>query len=86
METVKTLLLSCYSNLAMAYVNTKVYKKAADRATLALEIDPTNVKAFYRRALAKLDSGDDPKGAYMDLLAAAKIDPSNKCVSGSPAL
>lgn len=42
-------------------------------------MDPDNVKAYYRRALAYLDLGNLSE-AHNNLLAAIRLDPSNSSV------
>lgn len=42
----------CYSNRAQAYIKTESYGLAIKDATTAIYLDPSNVKAYYRRAVA----------------------------------
>lgn len=52
--------------------------------TEALALQPNNVKALYRRAMAHgaLNSGADLEAAVSDLSKAARISPSNKEARG----
>lgn len=54
-------------------------KKAILDCIRVLELDPNNVKAYYRRALAYLDLGNRSE-AHNNLLAAFRLDPSNSSV------
>ncbi len=54
-----------YNNCAMCLYKLGSYVRAADNCRLALELDPENVKALYRRAqanerLKEYDSGEKP--------------------------
>ena len=66
-----------YSNLSAAQYCVEKSSEAINSATQAIECDPSNVKAYVRRARA-LVLALDWKGAYNDFLAAAKLDPNNK--------
>jgi tetratricopeptide (TPR) repeat protein len=55
------------------------HKMSRDVATKALEIDPINVKALYRRAVAYRQLGD-AESARSDLREALKHEPNNKAV------
>ena len=50
------------------------------QATRALAIDSGNVKALYRRGLARMEGNADLKGAAKDFAACVKADNKNKCV------
>ncbi|CAN0042842.1 unnamed protein product [Ectocarpus sp. 6 AP-2014] len=71
--------LSCFLNAAQACLNGKEWGDAIAHATSALGKDPDNVKALYRRGVAKRHTGmvDESKS---DLMAAYKLDPNNKAV------
>ncbi|CAM9832623.1 unnamed protein product, partial [Pylaiella littoralis] len=73
---VKSLLLSLRLNLALACTKEERYFDAASAATKVLEVDSGNVKALFRRgvARARLGSLEDAKA---DLLAVFKADPRN---------
>lgn len=74
--------VSCWSNAAMCYIKTKDWteaKRACDKV-LHLEAEKTtNIKALYRRGLARLNLGL-LKEAKDDLMAAYNIDNANKDV------
>ncbi|KAI9099932.1 hypothetical protein DFS34DRAFT_513867 [Phlyctochytrium arcticum] len=46
--------LSCHLNLAACYLKTESYTQVITHATRALSLQPTNTKAYYRRAQAYL--------------------------------
>jgi len=75
----KPLYTSCLSNASMCYV--KLGKWADTISTcntiLGLEGESQNLKALYRRGLARVNVGD-LKAAKVDLMAAYKIDSANK--------
>lgn len=73
----KAQLAIIYSNLSATQIRLEKSSEAINSATQAIELDPSNVKAYVRRASA-LVMGLDWMGAYKDFLAAAKIDPNNK--------
>jgi tetratricopeptide (TPR) repeat protein len=76
---VQALLVSLQTNLSMVCFKQEKYKMSGDVACKALEIDPLNVKALYRRAVAYRKTGD-LDGALADLRQAAKLDPKNVAV------
>lgn len=80
-EDDKELYTSCYSNAAMCYVKTGSWTDAIKAASkvLAVEGYENNLKALYRRGLAKLNLGS-LKEAKADLMAAYKVDNKNKDV------
>ncbi|CAM9540545.1 unnamed protein product, partial [Ectocarpus sp. 4 AP-2014] len=71
--------LSCFLNAAQACLNGKEWGDAIAHATSALGKDPDNVKALYRRGVARRHTGmvDESKS---DLMAAYKLDSNNKAV------
>jgi len=77
----KPIFVSCWSNAAMCYIKTKDWTDAIDACNkvLSLEDEKQNLKALYRRGLAKMNMGDYAK-AKTDLLQAHKIDDKNKDV------
>lgn len=75
-EQVKVLLISLQTNLSMVCYRQKKHRMSRDVASRALEIDPLNVKALYRRAVASRAMGD-ADAAKDDLKAALKVDPKN---------
>lgn len=76
---VKALLVSMQTNLSMVFYKQDKYRMSCDVAAKALEVDPDNVKALYRRAVAYRKTGDYD-GALADLRQAAKLDPKNAAV------
>ena len=81
-ETLKKssdLKLSIYLNLAMANLKLKNYTKLVANCTNALKIDPTNVKALYRRSLGN-SSQKLYEEALKDLQDALNLEPQNKDV------
>jgi len=72
---------SCYSNAAMCYIKTSSWSDAIIAASTVLKVEgyEGNLKALYRRGLAKLNSGS-LKEAKSDLMAAYKADNKNKDV------
>jgi tetratricopeptide (TPR) repeat protein len=78
-EQVKALLVSLQTNLSMMCLKLGKAKQSAQVATSALEIDPSNVKALYRRAVAWRQLGDTDS-AKADLKQALQQDPANTTV------
>jgi len=74
----KELYTSCYSNAAMCYIKTKSWGDAITSCNTVLGYGD-NVKALYRRGLARLNMGT-LKEAKADLMAAYKLDNKNKDV------
>jgi tetratricopeptide (TPR) repeat protein len=75
-EQVKALLVTLQTNLSMVAFKQSRYKRSAEVAGKALGIDPANVKALYRRAVAQRKMGN-LEDARDDLRAAIKVDASN---------
>lgn len=48
---------NCFLNIAICALRTKDYALAIEHATRTLKLDPVNVKAFFRRACAYMQSG-----------------------------
>lgn len=81
-EEERALFVSCWSNAAMCQLKLKQYSDAVEACNKVLELDSeanTNLKALYRRGLARLHLGL-LKESKVDLLAAYNIDASNKDV------
>ncbi len=78
-EEERELYVSCWSNAAMCYIKTKDWPEAVRASSSVLEIDSEakNVKALYRRGLARMNMGL-LKEAKADLMAAYEVDESNK--------
>lgn len=76
--------LQCCLNLSQSKLKLDKFDEAIIAATSALEMDPENVKALYRRAEARVrpssSTAYDHDMAIKDLNKANQIDPSNKDV------
>ncbi|KAK9099001.1 hypothetical protein Syun_026046 [Stephania yunnanensis] len=68
--------VSCNLNNAACKLKMKDYKEAANLCSKALKLEPTNVKALFRRAQAYMENLDLDLAA-LDLKKANEIDPSN---------
>lgn len=77
----RALYISCYSNAAMCYIKTSNWSDAVASCNKVLTTDgeEKNVKALYRRGVARLNMGTLPE-AKRDLMAAYKVDNKNKDV------
>ena len=73
----KPLLLSLNLNLAAALIKTETWSEVLKHANQALEFDKENLKALYRRGVARFRSGE-LQAAKEDLLFVAKADGKNK--------
>ncbi|KAL1527926.1 hypothetical protein AB1Y20_009299 [Prymnesium parvum] len=73
----KELLVPLLLNGAQCHLKLGEAAVAAKLCSEALEREPENVKALYRRAVARMQTSENSE-ARQDLLAAAKLDPSNK--------
>lgn len=78
-ESARDLWVTCQLNASQSYLNLKDFPSAAEKATLALSKDPNNLKALYRRGLARNHLGLAEE-ALSDLNHALAIDPENKPV------
>merc|ERR1711934_981192 len=79
-EETRKVKLSLYLNLAMAFSKLKKFTKAIDNCRYALEIDPKNPKALFRRATAYTEEKDYDK-ALADLEVAGTIETVEKQIS-----
>ncbi len=77
----KALFVSCWSNAAMCYIKTGKWSDAIRSCDKVLGVDGEgrNLKALYRRGLAKMNMGT-LKEAKVDLMNAYEIDNKNKDV------
>jgi peptidylprolyl isomerase len=78
----RPLYVSCWSNAAMCFIKLKDWPDAVRATNLVLELESeekTNVKALYRRGLARMKLGLY-KEAKVDLMDAYNIDSGNKDV------
>ncbi|KAL3944886.1 MAG: hypothetical protein SGBAC_001031 [Bacillariaceae sp.] len=81
-EAEKPLYISCWGNAAMCYINMKAWADAIHACNTVLEIESeskTNIKALYRRGLARIRLGQY-KEAKEDLMVAYNLDNANKDV------
>lgn len=67
---------ACHNNTAMCLLKMGEYGAARAAATQALQLNPKNSKALFRRGVSAMSSGD-PEGAIEDLKAALEIEPEN---------
>eukprot|EP00326_Haptolina_ericina_P013426 CAMPEP_0181210380 /NCGR_PEP_ID=MMETSP1096-20121128/23196_1 /TAXON_ID=156174 ORGANISM="Chrysochromulina ericina, Strain CCMP281" /NCGR_SAMPLE_ID=MMETSP1096 /ASSEMBLY_ACC=CAM_ASM_000453 /LENGTH=173 /DNA_ID=CAMNT_0023301659 /DNA_START=52 /DNA_END=573 /DNA_ORIENTATION=- len=76
-STAKELLSPLLLNEAQCRLKLQEANSAADLCTRVLGRDPDNVKALYRRAVARMALKDFAE-ARRDLFTAAKLEPSNR--------
>ncbi|XP_072145937.1 uncharacterized protein [Dermacentor andersoni] len=76
---IQGLKLKCLLNLAACQLQNYTYDHAVENCTLALEIDPNNVKALYRRGTALIQLQEYER-AKCDLEQAKHLDPKNTAV------
>uniref|UniRef100_A0A803KWY3 Uncharacterized protein n=1 Tax=Chenopodium quinoa TaxID=63459 RepID=A0A803KWY3_CHEQI len=63
-------------NLGACFIKVKEYDRVGQLCSAVLCFDTTNVKAYFRRAIAALEL-NKPSLAFMDLVQALKLDPKN---------
>lgn len=76
-ETLEAIYLACKLNCAQACLSLGDYASAAAHATEVLKKDSTNIKALYRRGVARNHLGLSEE-AIVDLEAVLAVDPDNK--------
>lgn len=76
----EALFLTCKLNTSQCYLSQSLYPEAASAATAVLKKDGHNVKALYRRGLARNHMGLSEE-ALADLQLALTLDAENKAVS-----
>ncbi|OQR86711.1 serine/threonine-protein phosphatase 5 [Achlya hypogyna] len=74
-----------YSNRAAAHIKMESYGLALEDATVAIKLDPTYIKAYYRRASANLPLGH-LKDALRDYRTVVKMKPSSAEAKGKQKL
>eukprot|EP00960_Hanusia_phi_P072098 767701-Hanusia_phi.AAC.10 len=74
--------IACLTNKALAALQLNKYKEAFACCSLALEMEPTNFKALYRRAFAWRGLGS-LQDARDDLVSALQVQPSNEDASSA---
>jgi len=78
-EQIKALLISLQTNLSMVSYKLDKFQQSRDVANKVLELDSSNIKALYRRALANKQM-KNLSNARQDLKTALQLDPKNKAV------
>lgn len=82
---IKRLRLQCCLNLAHCKIKLAKWDEAVVASTVALDLDPDNVKALYRRAESRIrptaSTAYDNDMAIKDLTQANKADPTEKNVA-----
>jgi len=76
-EAATALSISLHANSAAAYLKLERWEGVMTSATHALDLEPTNPKALYRRAVAYQRLGQRAN-ARKDILQCIKLDPKNK--------
>ena len=76
LQSLRAQMVLCLINLAMAHLRLENYHMVVRCCSEALEIDPHNEKAMFRRGLARLKLCD-AAGAELDLRAVVLINPTN---------
>ncbi|CCW64378.1 unnamed protein product [Phytomonas sp. EM1] len=74
---VKEKLVACSNNMAMCFIKLGNFGAARKAATEVLDIDKNNSKAFFRRGVAALSSGD-AESAAEDLAKSQALEPENQ--------
>lgn len=75
----KSIVIACNLNIAQACLNLKDWSGAIDKAGKVLKDEPNNVKALYRRGIARNNLGSSDE-ALVDLKRALELEPSNASV------
>ncbi|KAJ8969796.1 hypothetical protein NQ317_003301 [Molorchus minor] len=75
-EEIKSLLLASHLNVALCQLKLKDYFEAKSAANSALQLDPNNEKALFRRGQALLNIGE-AEAAFKDFQECLKVDPNN---------
>lgn len=78
-EAVTVLRSALLLNLAACQLKLGQYGNARENCTKVLELQPSNVKALYRRALA-LTHCKDFDGARRDFMRARQLEPNNRTI------
>mmetsp|Transcript_9508 Transcript_9508/g.13988 ORF Transcript_9508/g.13988 Transcript_9508/m.13988 type:complete len:301 (-) Transcript_9508:173-1075(-) len=78
-KEVKELRIGLMNNISFVHFKEQKYQQTKEYATKVLLLDPANVKALYRRAVAFRADGDC-HSARADLRQALKHDPDNRAV------
>jgi len=78
-EQIKQLKLSCYNNCAACYLKLNNTPEVIAQCNNAIDIDPDNVKALYRRASAYFNQRQLSQ-AKKDIMKAVKLGPNNSTI------
>ncbi|OQR83021.1 hsp70-like protein [Achlya hypogyna] len=78
-DEVKAVKLSLYLNLAQCYLKMEAFAKAVSNCKDALDLDATNTKALYRRAIA-YEKLKDYESAHRDITEAFRLTPDDRAV------
>merc|ERR1712154_584105 len=76
-KEIKTNQASCHSNTALCKLKLKQFTDCIESCVKALELEPENVKAIYRRGQAHAYNGNNPS-ALVDLKKAKELNPEDK--------
>lgn len=76
-QTIQTLLLMAYLNLALCHLRLQEYSQAVENCNKAVELDSENEKALYRRGEAHLLQNDFTL-ALRDFRQVQQVNPSNQ--------
>jgi hypothetical protein len=76
-----TLMVSCVNNISACQLNMEDYPACVQSCSLVLQMQATNAKALYRRAMARVKPAScgaaELEMSIQDLLAAVKAEPTN---------
>ena len=76
-DSATPLLASLHLNMAACHIKSEQWESAEIAATAALKLDPTNVKAKFRRGIARSNLGSFDE-AKTDLTAVCRAEPRNR--------
>jgi len=77
---VRELRITCYVNMCACDLSLNDFAAARRHASKAIKLDPQNVKAYYRRAVARQYAAFDLDGAERDLVQAVQLAPNDDSV------
>jgi len=81
-KKMRELEIACHLNLAAAHLKEKGYKKVVEEASKALDLEPSSVKALWRRGVAYTYLSEYIS-ATRDFDSALTIDPDNDAVKSA---
>ncbi|XP_031627970.1 FK506-binding protein 59 isoform X2 [Contarinia nasturtii] len=79
-EEAQAVKAAVHSNIALCYLKLNNYYDAKKACETVLEIDPKNVKAYFRRGTSLFATGD-AKSALDDFLKVQELEPDNKAAT-----